>query len=128
MPGLAAVAPDRVTNIHREASAPSSPPHEADKAALEEQLEGTRITRKGDPSSFHPHLKWWLQEDNVLQCQPLHLLNMLFNGYRCIKKVGFTRRRTHCKGNLVPSRSRLHIKLSGTKAFIWPLKNSKTSG
>ena len=26
------------------------------------------------------------------------------------------------------SRSKLHIKLSGTKAVIWPLKNSKTSG
>ena len=76
MPGLAADAPDRVTDSHREASAPSSRPHEADKVALEEQLEGTRITRKGDPSSLHP------QEDNVLQGQPLHLLNMLFNHYR----------------------------------------------
>ena len=70
MPGLAADAPDRVTDSYREASAPSSPPHEPNKVALE-QLEGTRITRKGDPSSLHPHLKWWLQEDNVLQGQPL---------------------------------------------------------
>ena len=44
MPGLAPDAPDRVTDSHREASAPSSPPYEADKVALEEQLEGTRIT------------------------------------------------------------------------------------
>ena len=88
MPSLAPDAPDRVTDSHREASAPSSPPHEADKVALEEQLEGTRITRKGDPSSLHPHLKWWLQEDNVLQGQPLHPLYMLFNPYRCIKKGG----------------------------------------
>ena len=44
-----------------------------------EELEGTKITRKGDPGSLHPHLKWWLQEDNVLQDQPLHPLNMLFN-------------------------------------------------
>ena len=99
MPGVAADAPDRVTDSYREASAPSSPPHEADKVALEEQLEGTRITRKGDPSSLHPHLKCWLQEDYVLQGQPLHPLNMLFNPYRC---VGFSLRRTHCKGNLVP--------------------------
>ena len=106
MPDLAADAPDRVTDSQREASAPRSPPHEADKVALKEQLEGTRITRKGDPSSLHPLLKWWLQEDNVLQGQPLHPLNMLFN----------------------PSRSKLQIKLSGTKAVIWPLKNSKTSG
>ena len=51
-----------------------------------EQLEGTRITGKGDPSSLHPHLKWWLQKDNVLQGQPLHPLNMLFNPYICIKE------------------------------------------
>ena len=56
--------------------------------ALEEQLEGTRITRKGDPSSLYPHLKWWLQEDNVLEGQPLHQLNMLFDCYGCIKKGG----------------------------------------
>ena len=66
MLGLAPDAPDRVTDSHREASVPSSPTLEADKAALEEQLEGTRITRKGDPSSPYPHLNWWLQEDNVL--------------------------------------------------------------
>ena len=26
------------------------------------------------PASFHPHLKWWLQKDNVLLGQPLHPL------------------------------------------------------
>ena len=38
------------------------------------QLEGTRITRKGDPipRSLHNHLQWWLKEDNVLTGQPLH--------------------------------------------------------
>ena len=30
-------------------SPPRSTPHEADTLALERQLEGTRITRKGDP-------------------------------------------------------------------------------
>ena len=68
---LTAYAPNRVTDSHREASA-RSPPHKANKVALEEQLKGTRITRKGDPSSLHPRLKWWLQEDNVLQGQQFH--------------------------------------------------------
>ena len=38
------------------------------------KLEGTRITRKGDPipRSLHPHLQWWLKEDNILTGQPLH--------------------------------------------------------
>ena len=43
MPSLAPDAPDR------EASVPSFPLHEADKAALDEQLEGTRITKKVTP-------------------------------------------------------------------------------
>ena len=43
-----------VTDTHTEASPPRSPPHEADTVALEEQLEGTRLTRKGDPSTLHP--------------------------------------------------------------------------
>ena len=43
-----------VTDSHTEASSPGSPPHEADTVALEEQLKGTRLTRKGDPNSLHP--------------------------------------------------------------------------
>ena len=26
------------------------------------------------PRSLHPHLRWWLEESNILQGQPLHLL------------------------------------------------------
>ena len=43
-----------ITDTHTEASPPRSPPHEADTVALEEQLKGIRLTRKGDPSSLHP--------------------------------------------------------------------------
>ena len=49
MPGLAADNTDRVTDSHREASPPSLSPHEADIVALEDQLEHTKITRKGVP-------------------------------------------------------------------------------
>ena len=75
MPCLADNAPDRVTDSHREACQPRSPPHKANTVALEEQLEGTRITKKGDSCFLQPHLKWWLQKDNVL-----------FSPYRCIKR------------------------------------------
>ena len=102
MPGLAPDAPDKVTDSHREASAPSSPRYEADKVALEEQLEGTKITRKGDPSSLYPHLKWWLQEDNVLQGQPFHPLICSSILTDASRRVGFSLRRTHCKGNHGP--------------------------
>ena len=43
-----------VTETHTEAlSSPWSHPHEADTVPLKEQLKGTRLTRKGDPSSLH---------------------------------------------------------------------------
>ena len=51
-PCPAADAPERVTDTHREASPDMSPPHEADTVAFEEQLKGTRLTRKSDPSSL----------------------------------------------------------------------------
>ena len=47
----------------------------------------------------------------MLQGQPLHLLKyalQILN--RCIKKGECSLGRTHCKGNLVPSRSKLYIK------------------
>ena len=42
--------------------------------ASQKQLEGTRITRKviQIPRSLHPHLQWWLKEDNVFTGKPLH--------------------------------------------------------
>ena len=43
-----------VTDIHTEVCPPRSLPHVADTVALEEQLKGTRLTRKGDPSSLNP--------------------------------------------------------------------------
>ena len=43
-----------VTDTRTEASPPRLPPHEADTVTLEEQPKGTRLTRKGDPSSLHP--------------------------------------------------------------------------
>ena len=129
MPGQAPDAPDRVTNSHREASAPSSPRYEADKVALE-QLEGTKITRKGDPSSLYTHLKWWLQEDNVLQGQPLHPLICSSILTELLHQEGWgSHLGEHtARGTMVPSRSKLHIELSGTKMVIGPFKNTKTSG
>ena len=63
-----------VTDTYTEASPPRSPPHEANTVALEEQLKGTRLTKKGDPSLLHPILSGGCRMTNVLQGQPLHLL------------------------------------------------------
>ena len=42
--------------------------------ASQKQLEGTRVTRKGDSNTkvLHPHYQGWLQEENGLTGQPLH--------------------------------------------------------
>ena len=53
MLGPEANVPDRVTDSHREASAPRPGTHETYTMAFEKQLEGTGITRKGDP---HPQV------------------------------------------------------------------------
>ena len=51
LPGPVPDVPDRVTHNPRETSPPRLIPYEANTVALEKQLEGIRITRKGDP---HP--------------------------------------------------------------------------
>ena len=40
------------------------------------------------PTSLHPHLEWWLEEDNVLQGQPLHPLKMLCRSLQTHQKKG----------------------------------------
>ena len=60
------------------------------------------------PRSLHPHLKWWLEEDNVLQGQHYTHSNMLCKSLQTHKRgVGPSLRGTHCKGNL--QESKLHI-------------------
>ena len=51
---LAFDVPDMAVNSNRKASLNWSTPYEADTVALEKQLEGTRIVRKGDPSTKVP--------------------------------------------------------------------------
>ena len=49
--GLAVHVPDRFINSHRKASSPRPTTHATHTVASQKQLEGTRITRKGDPNS-----------------------------------------------------------------------------
>ena len=76
------------------------------------------------PRLLHLHLKCWLEEHNVLQGQPLHPLKTCSADlYRCIKRrVGHSFKRTHCKGNLVPSRKQLHIDYLDFKTVFLALK------
>ena len=113
MPGLTADAPDRVTDSHRYASAPRSPPHKADKVALEELLKGTRITagRQCTLGSTIPPA------------------NMLFNPYRCIKEGWGAHLGEHpARGTLSLPEASYTLSYLELRPSFWPLKNSKTSG
>ena len=52
--GPAVHVPDRFANSHRKAGSPRPTAHETHTVASQIQLEGTRITRKGDPNSQVP--------------------------------------------------------------------------
>ena len=126
LPSLAADVPDRVTHSHRETSPPTSTPYEADIVAVEKQLEGTRITRKGDP---HPQVAPFPPKVVATgrQCASQSTITPTktcsVNPYRPIKRrYGCSLRGTHCKGNLVPSGKQVTPKLPGTKAVFLALK------
>ena len=124
VPSQAVHVPYRPSNSHRKTSPPGATSYEAHTVALEKQLEGTRVTGKGDTRSqaLHSHLKWWLEESNVLPGQPLHPLKHA-NLYRRIKRrVGRSLKRVHCKGNLVSSRKQVAHKSRGTKSDLSGLK------
>ena len=90
--------------------------------ALEEQLEGTRITRKGDTHSqvAPPPLK---VVAGGKQCASRSTITPTktcsADIYRRIKRrVGCSLKRTHCKGNLVTSRKQVAHKSLGTKGGL----------
>ena len=80
------------------------------------------------PKSLHPHLKWWLEESNVLQCQPLHPLKHALQLFIDTSKESWGAHlndHTTFKGNVAPSRKRatqkLPTKLLGLKGVPGPL-------
>ena len=96
--------------------------HETHTVAPQKQLEGARITRKGDPNSqvLAPHLQWWLKEDNVLTGQPLHPIKHALQIFTDTLKEGWGTHlnKTHCKRVLVTARKQAAYQLSGTKISL----------
>ena len=90
--------------------------------ALEKQLEGPRITGKGDPGSQIPPPPSKVVAGGK-QCASRSTITpsktCSANLYRRIKRrVGHSLRRAHCKGNLVPSREQVaHKPLLALKEF-----------
>ena len=100
--GPAVDVPHRAPNSHRKASPPRSTSYETHTVALEEQLESTRITRKGDTHSqiAPPPPK---VVDGGKQCASRSTTTPTktcsADIYRCIKRrVGRSLKGAHCKG------------------------------
>ena len=128
-----------LTNSHRKASPPRLTPYETHTVALVEQLESTRITRKGDTHSqiAPPPPKMvaggkqcasWSTITPAKTCSA--------DIYRRIKRrVVRSLKRAHCKGNLVTSRKQVSYKpfgikggLSGPKRVPRPLFKQHSPG
>ena len=133
--GLATDVPQWATDSHRKASPSRLTPCEAHTMALEKQLEGTRITRKGDP---YPQVapppsklvaggrQGGVSRSTIAPPKLTKTCSANLNR-RIKRRVGHSLRETHCKGNLVPSRKQITHELTGTKdclpglLHIWAL-------
>ena len=122
VPGPAVHVPHRTYDSHRKASPFRSTAYETHTVALEEQLESTRITRKGYTRSqvAPPPLK---VVAGGRQCSSRSTITPTktcsADIYRRIKRrVGRSLKRTHCKGNLVSSRKQVAHKPLGAKSGL----------
>ena len=121
--GPAAHVPNRFANSHRKASSPRPTAHETHKVASQKQLEGTRVTRKGDSNSqIIAPSPTMVATGGQRSHRPTIAPNKTCsaNLYRRIKRrVGHSLKRTHCKRVLVPTRKQAAYKLSGTKSSLF---------
>ena len=125
MPSPAVHVPHRSAHSYRKARPPRATSHEAHTVALGKQLEGPRVTRKGDPgpqTAPFPSKVVAGGKQCAARSTSTPSKTCSANIYRCIKRrVGLSLRRAHCKGNLVPSRKQFAHKPSRAKAvFLAP--------
>ena len=76
------------------------------------------------PRSLHPHLQWWLQEDNVLTGQPLHPLQHALQIFTDASKEGWGAHLNEyiARGTWSLPESKLHINYLELKAVFLALK------
>ena len=122
MPGPKIHVPHRSIHSNRKTSPLRVTTHETHTVALEKQLEGPRITRKGDPCSQIPPPSSKVVAGGR-QCATRSTITpsktCSANIYRRIKRrVGRSLRRAHCKGNLVPTREQVSHKPLGAESSI----------
>ena len=126
LPGQAIHVPHRSTHSHRKTSPLRATSHETHSVALEKQLEGPRITGKGDTGSQvpPPHLRWWLEESNVLLGQPLHPLKHALQIFTDASNEGWGAHLDDhtARGTWSLPESKLHINHLELKAVFLALK------
>ena len=129
--GLAVHVPNRFANSPREASSPRTTTHKTHTVASQKQLEGTRVTRKGDSNSQVPAPPSTMVATGRHSHRPTITPNKACsaNLYRRIKRrVGRSLKRTHCKRNLVHSGKQAAYKLPRTQGCFLSLKRVPRPG
>ena len=122
MPGPKIHVPHRSTHSNRKTSPLRATTNETHTVALEKQLEGPRVTGKGDPGPQIPPPPSKVVAGGK-QCASRSTITpsktCSANLYRRIKRrVGLSLGRPHCKGNLVPSREQVaHKPLRAKSSF-----------
>ena len=81
------------------------------------------------PRSLHPHLQWWLEEDNVLQGQPLHPVRHALQIFTDASKEGWGAHLNEftARGSWLIPESRLHINLLELKSSFPSIKRVSRS-
>ena len=77
------------------------------------------------PRSLHPHLRWWLEESNVLQGQPLHPIKhalQIFTDASKKEGLGAHLNKLTARGSWSVPESKLHINYLELKAVFLALK------
>ena len=122
LPGPTIHVPHRSTHSNRKASPLRATTHETHTVALEKQLEGPRVTGKGDPGPQIPPPPSKVVAGGK-QCASRSTITpsktCSANLYRRIKRrVGRSLRRAHCKGTVVPTREQVTHKPLGAESSI----------
>ena len=130
LPGPTIHVPHRSTHSNRKTSSLRATSHETHTVAHEKQLEGPRITGKGDPGPQIPPPPSKVVAGGK-QCASRSTITpsktCSANLYRRLKRrVGRSLRRAHCKGNLVPSREQVAHNHLDLKAVFLALKEFRT--
>ena len=115
-----------LTAKNRKASPSRSTSYETHTVALEKQLGVPESLEKviPTPRSLHPHLRWWLEESNMLPGQPLHPLKHALQIFTDASKEGWDahlNERT-ARGTWSLPESKLHINHLELKAVFLALK------